>query len=77
MLVDSKRKGAPVLGDNVYIGCGAKLIGNIKVGDRARIGANCIVVKDVPSNSVTVIRNVESIVKEYVLDNEWVMNNYV
>ena len=77
MLVDSKRKGAPVLGDNVYIGCGAKLIGNIKVGDRARIGANCIVVKDVPSNSVTVIRNVESIVKEDVLDNEWVMNNYV
>lgn len=77
MLNDSKKRGAPVIGDDVYIGCGAKLIGNIKVGDRARIGANCIVVKDVPSNSVTVIRSVESIVKEEVLDNRWVINDYV
>lgn len=77
MLNDSKKRGAPFIGDDVYIGCGAKLIGNIKVGDRARIGANCIVVKDVPSNSVTVIRSVESIVKEEVLDNRWVINDYV
>lgn len=77
MLNDSKKRGAPVIGDDVYIGCGAKLIGNIKVGDRARIGANCIVVKDVPSNSVTVIRSVESIIKEEDLDNRWVTNNYV
>lgn len=76
MLNGSKRQGAPVVGNNVYIGCGAKLIGKIQIGDRARIGANCIVAKDVPENSVTVIRGVESIVKKEILDNKWVMNNY-
>ena len=76
MLNDSKRRGAPEVGDDVYIGCGAKLIGKIQIGNRARIGANCIVVKDVPPNSVTVIRNVESIIKEEKLDNRWVMNKY-
>ena len=77
MLQGSKRQGAPTLGNDVYIGCGAKLIGKITVGDRARIGANCIVVKDVPENSVTVIRGVESIVKEGTLDNRWVRNDYM
>ena len=33
-------------------------------------------VKDVPENSVTIIRSVESIVKEEVLDNKWIANNY-
>ena len=37
MLNGSKRKGAPYVGNNVYIGCGAKLIGLIKVGNRARL----------------------------------------
>lgn len=39
---------APVIGDNVYIGPGAKLVGSIRVGDGAVIGANAVVVKDVP-----------------------------
>jgi serine O-acetyltransferase len=43
---------APVIGDNVYIGLGAKIIGNIKVGDFAFIAPNAVVVKDVPANSV-------------------------
>lgn len=43
------RDGAPQLGDNVYIGPGAKLIGNIRVGDNAVIGANAVVCKDVPA----------------------------
>lgn len=47
-------KGAPVIGDNVYIGAGAKIIGPVHVGDNARIGANCVVVHDVPANSTVV-----------------------
>lgn len=43
---------APVIGDNVEICCGAKVIGGITVGDNVLIGANAVVVKDVPSNSV-------------------------
>lgn len=70
-LKDSSRKGAPYLEDNVYIGSGAKIIGNVHVGKNARIGANCVVVKDVPNNSVTVIRCVESIVKDKEFDNEY------
>ncbi len=71
-LKGSKKNGAPYLEDCVYIGSGAKLIGNIHVGKNSRIGANCVVVKDVPANSVTVIRGIESIVKEDELDNKFV-----
>jgi serine O-acetyltransferase len=42
------RTGCPVIGDNVYIGPGAKIIGGIRVGDHAAIGANAVVVDDVP-----------------------------
>lgn len=40
----------PVIGDNVYIGPGAKLYGGIRIGDNVVIGANAVVNKDVPSN---------------------------
>ena len=43
---------APVIGDNVEVCCGAKVIGGITVGDNVLIGANAVVIKDVPSNSV-------------------------
>ena len=43
---------APVIGDNVEVCCGAKVIGGITVGDNVLIGANAVVVKDVPSNCV-------------------------
>ena len=71
---DSKNQGSPYLEDGVYIGCGAKIIGNVRVGRNARIGANCVVVKDVPANSVTVIRSIETVVKDYELDNEFISN---
>ena len=41
------RKGSPVIGNNVYIGPGAKVIGRIFVADNAAIGANAVVVDDV------------------------------
>ena len=47
-----EKKGYPVIGDSVYIGPGAKIIGGIMVGSQAAIGANCVVVDDVPENAV-------------------------
>ena len=41
---------APIIGDNVYIGPGAKLFGKIKIGNNVAIGANAVVNKDVPDN---------------------------
>ena len=49
-----KKAGYPTIGENVYIGPGAKIIGNIKVGDNVAIGANCVVTNDVPDNAVVV-----------------------
>jgi serine O-acetyltransferase len=46
------RKSVPVIGDNVFIGAGAKVIGDIKVGSGAIIGANAVVIKDIPQNAV-------------------------
>ena len=44
------KAGCPTIGDNVYIGPGAKIIGRIHVGDRAAVGANAVVAQDVPPN---------------------------
>jgi serine O-acetyltransferase len=45
---------APVIGNNVDIGAGAKLLGPIKVGDNSIIGANAVVLDDVPENSIAI-----------------------
>jgi serine O-acetyltransferase len=49
-----KGKRHPTIGNNVVIGAGAKVLGNIVIGDNSYIGANAVVVKDVPSNSTVV-----------------------
>ena len=48
------RRGAAVLGDDVFIGAGAKVIGSITIGDGARIGANAVVLHDVPPYATAV-----------------------
>lgn len=45
---------APVIGSNVDIGAGAKILGAITIGDNVLIGANAVVITDVPSNSIAV-----------------------
>ncbi len=47
-------KRHPTIGDRVIVGAGAKVLGPITVGDDARIGANAVVVKEVPSDAVVV-----------------------
>ena len=44
------KKGVPVIGDNVFIGPGAKLLGRIKIGNNVAIGANAVVIDDVDDN---------------------------
>ena len=50
----SKGKRHPTIGDRVVIGAGAKVLGAIDIGADSRIGANAVVVKTVPANSVVV-----------------------
>jgi serine O-acetyltransferase len=47
-------KRHPTVGDRVTIGAGAKILGPIKIGDDSRIGANAVVVKEVPASAVVV-----------------------
>jgi serine O-acetyltransferase len=48
------RHKSPILGDNVYIGAGAKVIGGLRIGSHVRIGANAVVTKDVPDGATVV-----------------------
>ena len=50
----SKGKRHPTINDNVIIGAGAKVLGNITIGNNSKIGANSVILKDVPENSVAV-----------------------
>ena len=50
----ARGKRHPTVGDEVMIGAGAKLLGPIEVGARAKIGANSVVIHDVPPNSTVV-----------------------
>ena len=47
-------KRHPTIGNNVVIGAGAKVLGNINIGDNSYIGSNAVVIKDVPPNSTVV-----------------------
>lgn len=44
--------GVPVVGDDVYIGTGAKLLGDIHIGNRVIIGANAVVLESVPDDAI-------------------------
>jgi serine O-acetyltransferase len=49
-----KGKRHPTIGNNVVIGTGAKVLGNITIGDNSYVGSNAVVIKDVPPNSTVV-----------------------
>lgn len=54
VVIGDEKGQAPRLGNNVFIGTGAKVIGGITIGDNVKIGANAVVVKDLPSNVTAV-----------------------
>jgi serine O-acetyltransferase len=52
--IGAEKGGAPVLGDNVFVGAGAKILGAIRIGSNVRIGANAVVLDDIPDNCTAV-----------------------
>lgn len=48
------QRGSPVIGNRCDIGAGAKILGPIRIGDDVAIGANAVVITDVPSNSIAI-----------------------
>ncbi|MET0535140.1 MAG: serine acetyltransferase [Steroidobacter sp.] len=49
------KRGAPTIGDNVYIAPGARLFGKITIGNNVKIGANAVIHKDLPDNAIAVL----------------------
>jgi serine O-acetyltransferase len=54
VVIGDNRGGSPTIGNDVFIGSGAKVIGAVRIGDRARIGANAVVLKDVLADQTVV-----------------------
>jgi serine O-acetyltransferase len=58
VVIGAARNGFPVkvptLGDDVFVGAGAKILGDVHIGSHVRIGANAVVVKDVPDGATVV-----------------------
>jgi serine O-acetyltransferase len=52
--IGAERRASPVIGNGVFFGAGAKIIGAVTIGDGARIGANAVVVDDVPAHATAV-----------------------
>jgi serine O-acetyltransferase len=52
--IGAEKRQSPVIGNDVFIGAGAKILGTLVIGDRAKIGANAVVLKDVPAASTVV-----------------------
>ena len=64
-----KMKGSPVIGNNVWIGTGSVLVGNIKIGDNVLIAPNSYINSDIPANSLVLSnRALEIIPKENAVE---------
>jgi serine O-acetyltransferase len=50
-----QKRGAPTIGDNVYIAPGARLFGKITIGNNVKIGANAVIHKDLADNAIAVL----------------------
>ncbi|KVD93277.1 colanic acid biosynthesis acetyltransferase [Burkholderia stagnalis] len=64
MLADGSSSGVPTVGDDVEFGANSIALGDIRIGDRARIGAGAVVVRDVPEGGVAVGVPARVILKE-------------
>lgn len=54
VVIGDNRGGVPVLEDDVFVGSGAKVIGGVRLGVGARVGANAVVLHDVPAGATAV-----------------------
>lgn len=70
-LPDSKRNGCPTIGNNVFIGANASVIGRVTVGDNCRIAANCCVYLDIADNQTITSGKVTCIPHKSVKDNRF------
>lgn len=52
--IGAERRQSPRIGNGVFFGAGAKVLGDVTIGDRARIGANAVVLDDVPADATMV-----------------------
>ncbi|MBY0456624.1 MAG: hypothetical protein K2V38_04750, partial [Gemmataceae bacterium] len=52
--IGAEKRQSPTLGDGVFIGAGAKIIGPVSIGDGAKIGANAVVLTDIPARATAV-----------------------
>jgi len=52
--IGAERNVSPILGDDIFIGAGAKIVGSVRIGSRVKIGANAVVVTDVPDDATAV-----------------------
>lgn len=52
--IGAEKRQSPRIGDDVFIGAGAKVLGGVQIGTGARIGANAVVVHDIPPNATAV-----------------------
>ncbi|MBM6838382.1 serine O-acetyltransferase, partial [Clostridium saudiense] len=71
-----KGKRHPTVGSDVIIGCGAKVLGPIIIGDGAKIGANAVVLKDVPTGVTAVGKAAKNLVRVVKSDSDSVKANY-
>ena len=67
----------PIIGSQVVIGAGAKIIGRIEVGDHCYIGANTVVTKDIPAGSTVVGETGKILSKKEAVSGHWVAQEYV
>jgi len=52
--IGSEKHESPVLGDNVFVGAGARIVGGVRIGSNVKIGANAVVTKDIPDGATAV-----------------------
>jgi len=52
--IGAEKQQAPVLGDDLFIGAGAKILGAVRLGNNVKVGANAVVTKDVPDGATVV-----------------------
>ena len=67
--------GAPIIGDNCFIGAGAMIIGKVHIGNNCRIGANTCVCKDMPDNTVAVSAETRFIHRDYIDNSSFYETN--